>query len=205
MDRVTDSLAFNRRGIIGLLLLLPISAVLSFSKPLIVEDSFLDLAMDGLAWILFYIYVTFRLWATLYVGGRKNIELQTEGPYSITRNPLYLGSLCFALSMACFLKSVSLLLTILLIWIFYSKGVINAEEEYLARKFPEIFNRYRQETPRLLPIPSRYRNGSSIKVDLNALKFEAKRLWAAGLLPISAELLMHLRMAPWWPHWFWLP
>ncbi|MGO7726914.1 hypothetical protein ACC713_12320 [Rhizobium johnstonii] len=29
-----------------------------------------------------------RIWSTIYIGGRKNSALVTQGPYSITRNPL---------------------------------------------------------------------------------------------------------------------
>jgi len=33
-----------------------------------------------------------RCWASLYIGGRKNRELITDGPYKYTRNPLYFFS-----------------------------------------------------------------------------------------------------------------
>ncbi|MEI5682740.1 isoprenylcysteine carboxylmethyltransferase family protein [Mesorhizobium sp. CGMCC 1.15528] len=33
-----------------------------------------------------------RCWASLYIGGRKNRELITNGPYKYTRNPLYFFS-----------------------------------------------------------------------------------------------------------------
>ena len=38
----------------------------------------------------------FRLWAGLYIGGHKERELVTSGPYSCVRNSLYLGNLLTA-------------------------------------------------------------------------------------------------------------
>lgn len=49
----------------------------------------------GSAFII--ICVAGRCWASLYIGGRKNRELSTNGPYKYTRNPLYFfSSLGFA-------------------------------------------------------------------------------------------------------------
>ncbi len=40
-----------------------------------------------------FVAIAGRAWVLLYIGGRKNSELVTYGPYSITRNPLYVFSL----------------------------------------------------------------------------------------------------------------
>lgn len=42
--------------------------------------------------VLILICIGGRCWASLYVGGRKNRELVTTGPYAYTRNPLYFFS-----------------------------------------------------------------------------------------------------------------
>lgn len=200
-----DSWAYNNRGIIPLLLLLPVGIAVSFSDPIIAEESILDIAMDTIGWLLFGLYLTFRIWATLYVGGRKDKELQTEGPYSITRNPLYVGSFCFALSAILFFKSLSLLFVFCIAWTAYLRWVIKAEERFIEQKFGEEFKKYYSRTPRLFPSLAAYRSGDSIEVKLKAIRTEAKRLWLSALLPMGAELIMHLRMASWWPHWFRLP
>lgn len=41
---------------------------------------------------LVFICILGRLWSTLYIGSRKNQDLATRGPYSMTRNPLYFFS-----------------------------------------------------------------------------------------------------------------
>lgn len=205
MKTVGDSLAFRNRGRIGILLLFPVGMAVVFSNPTITKNTPLHFLLNTLAWLLFGTYIFFRVWATIYVGGRKDSALQTEGPYSITRNPLYFGSLCFGLSAACFLTSVSLVGTLAAVWFIYVRQVIKAEERFLESRFGETFRVYCRRTPRLIPSPSLYRSSDSLNVKLKALRIEGRRLLGAMLLPISAEIIMHLRAASWWPHWFRLP
>src|ERR1700759_5319222 len=89
---------FRLRGFVGGLVLLPALVLISLSTPIIPPDSPFDDVLESTGWILLALYVTCRLWATIYIGGRKDAQLQTTGIYSVTRNPLYLGSTCFALA-----------------------------------------------------------------------------------------------------------
>src|SRR5882757_9829477 len=107
---VTDSWIFTHRSLIGIACLAPVGLAVLFSRPWIGETAPLALALDFLGWLFFLAYLTMRIWSTLYVGGVKDKVLQTTGPYSITRNPLYVGGLCYALSITFLLKSVSLAL-----------------------------------------------------------------------------------------------
>lgn len=205
MATINDDPNFRRRGLIGSILLLPVGIALAFSKPVLPEESILDLLADLFGWFFFFLYLTFRLWATLYVGGRKDRELQTLGPYSITRNPLYFGSLCFALSAVFFFKSALLLFALCVVCGFYIEKVIKSEERHLESRFGEAFRAYCRRTPRLLPSPALYRSDDSVTIKMKAIGLEAKRLWLAALFPIAAEIIMRLRIAPWWPRWFHLP
>lgn len=197
MKRAVDSLMFRYRGLIGSVCLLPVAIVVVLSSPLVADGTVIDFAVDALGWVCFVLYVTFRLWAILYVGGRKERELQTQGPYSLTRNPLYFGGLCFALSTMFFFKSLSLLATTLFAAGVYSRWVITAEEHVLEGAFGEAFREYARTTPRLLPRFSRYHAPAWVEVNLRAIKGEARHLWLASLLPFSAEVLEHLRTAAW--------
>src|SRR5947207_2150332 len=64
---------------------------LLFERPL-PEGTTLDHVMDGCGWALAVAGIALRLWATLCIGGRKTHQLVDEGPYSLCRNPLYVGT-----------------------------------------------------------------------------------------------------------------
>ncbi|MGA8366368.1 MAG: isoprenylcysteine carboxylmethyltransferase family protein [Candidatus Acidiferrales bacterium] len=179
----TDSWAFRHRGLMGGVCLVPAALAAIFLPPAVADASPAAWLLDLLGWTLFLGYVSMRIWATVYIGGSKDVLLQTSGPYSITRNPLYLGGLCFALSAACFLKSVSVIALTFVAAGIYLRWVIPAEEKVLERIFGQAFVEYRSRTPRLIPRPSLYRSAPTVELNLRAFRTEAQRLWIASLVP----------------------
>jgi protein-S-isoprenylcysteine O-methyltransferase Ste14 len=202
---VTDSWIFTHRSLIGIACLAPAGLAVLFSRPWIAESSPWALVMDFAGWVLFLAYLGMRIWATLYVGGVKDKVLQTTGPYSITRNPLYVGGFCFALSIAFLLKSFSLAVLALIASAAYVRWVVPAEEEVLESIFGEVFREYKRRTPRMIPRPSLYTAAPTVEVRVRAMRTEAKRLFTASMMPILVFILLHFRNMPWWPHWFMLP
>jgi len=205
MRTLKDSKAFRFRGKIARALFAPALVAIIVSQPLVEKGSFADLALYAIGWLFFMLYIMFRMWATLYVGGRKDSELQTEGPYSMTRNPLYFGTFCMAMATACFFKSLFLVALIVISYVIYSRLVIKAEEGVLEDIFGSEFRKYCERTPRFVPSVSRYHSPESVTVKLIGLKTEAKRLWMSVLMPITAALVAYLRELPSWPHLFRLP
>lgn len=80
---------------------------------------------------------------------KKNEELTTTGPYSYTRNPLYLGSLILTLGFAISARSWWIGAGLVLIFLGIYLPVIYGEEVFLRERFPE-FAEYAQRVPRLL-------------------------------------------------------
>ena len=82
---------------------------------------------------------------------RKDSVLTTSGPYSWTRNPLYLGSFLLGLGFAVMSGSwiAAALIVIPALWIY--PHVIRREEAHLSRLFPDAFADYRSEVPRFIP------------------------------------------------------
>ncbi|TIP81472.1 MAG: isoprenylcysteine carboxylmethyltransferase family protein, partial [Mesorhizobium sp.] len=85
---------FNQRKRLLVVQALSIAAIgaLLFSRPGWNEASSLHEVVEMIGFVLILVCIFGRLWSILYVGGRKNSELAVRGPYSITRNPLYLFS-----------------------------------------------------------------------------------------------------------------
>ena len=81
---------------------------------------------------------------------QKNTRLATTGPYAFTRNPLYLGSLILAGGFAVAARNIWIALALLVLFIAVYVPVVQAEERFLQRTFPE-FTDYAQQVPRFLP------------------------------------------------------
>jgi protein-S-isoprenylcysteine O-methyltransferase Ste14 len=92
-----------------------------------------------------------RIWCSLYIAGRKNEALVVHGPYSITRNPLYLFSWLGAIGIT--LGSISVILPILVGcgFLLYYPFVISSEEEYLRARYGSEYEAYVNRVPRFLP------------------------------------------------------
>jgi protein-S-isoprenylcysteine O-methyltransferase Ste14 len=59
-------------------------ALLLFAKPFLSEGSKAHEFLELLGFVLVLICVVGRLWSILYVGGRKNDELVSMGPFSLS-------------------------------------------------------------------------------------------------------------------------
>lgn len=81
---------------------------------------------------------------------KKNEELAVSGPYSYTRNPLYLGSILIAIGFALAARSIWIWVLLLMLFVFIYVPVIGSEEAFLRSRFSD-FDSYSQRVPRLLP------------------------------------------------------
>jgi protein-S-isoprenylcysteine O-methyltransferase Ste14 len=81
----------NRRSMTTALVVC--AAVVSvLTRPAMTEGTWPEQLIDGVAWAMVGTGVALRLWATVFIGGQKNRQLVTTGPYRVVRHPLYLGS-----------------------------------------------------------------------------------------------------------------
>ncbi|MBW7909309.1 MAG: isoprenylcysteine carboxylmethyltransferase family protein [Kiritimatiellae bacterium] len=105
--------------------------------------------------ILVALAVVGRLWCSLYICGYKTNHLITEGPYSLSRNPLYVLSLIGAIGVGLTTETFTVPALIALSFAIYYPSVIRSEENILRARHPEEFARYSSEVPRFWPAPFR--------------------------------------------------
>ena len=196
---------FKWRGAAGILLLTPAATIAVLADPLVDPDSGVDLVIDAFAWVTFLAGMGLRFWATLYIGGRKGDVVVSEGPYSVCRHPLYVGSVLLVLSGALFLKSVVFAGGVALLAIAYFTFTVPAEEEHLQARVGEPYRRYCHQVNRLWPSFRHFQTPTRISVDVRSLYVECARASRWLWLPLFGEIIGHLRRAPWWPHLFTMP
>lgn len=108
-------------------------------------------ALEMLGFLLLIVAALGRVWSFAYIGGRKNRELCREGPYSLTRNPLYFFSFLGVAGAGLALQSLELFAASAGFFLCYYALVIRAEETRLERLFGARFSRYCAEVPRFWP------------------------------------------------------
>ncbi len=122
-----------------------------------VADPFMRDVMIMLGMLLIGTGAALRLWAGLYLGGHKERQLVTCGPYSCVRNPLYLGNIVAAAGIGLISGSPYVLTLTLTATTLVYLATIRQEEHKLQPLFGSDYNRYLQAAPPLLPHPAAVR------------------------------------------------
>lgn len=117
------------------------------------------LEMAGI--LMIFLGIIGRLWCTLYIGGRKSGEIVTGGPYSMTRNPLYVFSTLAAAGVGAQMGSIVITLGFALLCAFAFHIVILREEKHLSHLFGPEYAAYVARVPRFVPNISLYEEGNT--------------------------------------------
>jgi len=89
-----------------------------------------------------------RAWAAGHLA--KNQKLAQSGPYSFTRNPLYLGTLITALGLALAGRSIGLAALFMALFVLVYLPAIELEEQHLAEILPG-YAEFAKRVPLLIP------------------------------------------------------
>lgn len=104
-----------------------------------------------IGWILIAVGVIGRQWCIVFIGGRKNAELVTVGPYSISRNPLYLFSFIGGLGVMLVTETLLLPFAFCVLFATYYSVVMASEENTLRRIHGVAFDDYFRSVPQFWP------------------------------------------------------
>ncbi len=100
-----------------------------------------------------------RVWASGYLN--KGKVLATSGPYSWTRNPLYLGSFIMGLGFTVASASPWLIVLFLVLFVAVYLPVMKREERELTQAFGSNYSVYRDTVALFLPFSSPVRSPRS--------------------------------------------
>lgn len=131
------------------------AALTLFVGPAIGNEAHEVIEMAGVALVI--ACVAGRMWSILYIGGRKNSDLVTAGPYSMTRNPLYFFSTVGAAGVGLMLGSFVMAGALGLVAWLALGYTASREAGYLRSLFGTAYDDYARVTPMFWPKPSLYR------------------------------------------------
>lgn len=193
------------RSWVSMVIIAPFAIFAAFSTPSVREESVADFLLGAAGWACFFIGALFRWWATLYVGGKKDRELIVDGPYSVCRNPLYLGTFLLTLSIAFIIHSRTFAIGLLIATPLYLWVTVPWEEARLQKVFGKRYDEYRARVPKFIPTLSTFQSPPTIAVSMRGLwgefRIASRWIW----IPLLAEAFAHLRMESWWPDILRLP
>ena len=133
---------------------------------------------ETMRWIgagLIFVCISGRTWCSLYIGGRKTHELVTTGPYSVSRNPLYVFSIIGAIGIGAQFGAVSVaVLAGVCAWLVHIL-VVRQEERLLLAEHGEAYAKYLAEVPRFFPRFSLWKNVDVLEVRPHAVRADLRR------------------------------
>ncbi|MDD2520988.1 MAG: methyltransferase, partial [Kiritimatiellae bacterium] len=146
-----------------------------------------------------------RMWCSLYIAGYKDQVLITQGPYSMTRNPLYFFSAFGALSVGFCTETFTFPVLLLTVMILYYPLVVRKEERRLRERFGREFDDYAHRAPVFFPDFSLFSEPDTCVVKpvvyrrhmFSALWF----VWIVGLIEFAEGLKELGWMPSFWSFW----
>jgi len=125
--------------------------------------------IESIGLVLIFICIAGRTWCSFYIGSRKLHELVTTGPYSVSRNPLYVFSTIGAIgvgatfgSIACAAIAGGVVFGVFL-------RLARSEESALVEFHGEAFRHYCERVPRFWPRLSAWRDGETLTISQSAV------------------------------------
>jgi protein-S-isoprenylcysteine O-methyltransferase Ste14 len=135
-----------------------------------------------------------RIWASGHID--KTEQLATGGPYALTRNPLYVGSLLVGLGVAVAAASAGAALLVVAYFALFYPAVMREEAGFLRAKFGQAYDEWAAAVPMFVP---RLRPAGPRGSRFQWSRVARNREWRTALaIPVLAlALYARARWLPW--------
>ena len=193
---------FKYRGQIPVLLFLLVIPFIfktdysSFSQETIQKNNIISMIISFFG-VLIRFYTVGKTPAGTSGRNRKKqiaTKLNTQGVYSISRNPLYFGNYLIWLGISIYsLNTYFTILISVFFFIYYGK-IIKTEEKYLLNKFGNTFLKWKNKTPRFFPSFNYYKVGEYSFSLKTVLKREYSSILATIFSFFYIDSLINLKM-----------
>lgn len=120
--------------------------------------------VESIGLVAIVLSIVGRAWCSLYIGGRKKSEIVDRGPYSITRNPLYVFSYIGAFGIGAQSGSATIGAAFVLAAMLVFFMTVKREEAFLEREFGAVYAAYKARTPRFWPRFSLWRDEEQLTI-----------------------------------------
>jgi len=195
----------RRRVIVSRIFAIAVILLATFTAGSYKEGSLADIVLETFGLFLLTVCSMGRLWALLYIGGYKKLELITEGPYSMVRHPLYVFSLIGAIGIGFASENILVLAVMVIFYLLYYPLTIFVEEKKLTDKFGQAYLDYIKSTPRFLPKLSLYKSPPQVVVNTDIfLKSIAIGMWFIWIF-IVMDFIQALQQGGFIPVLLWVP
>lgn len=134
---------------------------------------------------------SFRTLSSGYI--KKNSSISMGGPYSITRNPLYVGNLLIGLGFVIVANRPILVPLFLILFGFIYHATIEEEEKNLRQRFGTEFSAYMASVPRFFPRFWQWKRGEEYFNWSLVIKHREHITWlgiGSGILLLTAKMIL---------------
>ncbi|HZP21567.1 MAG TPA: isoprenylcysteine carboxylmethyltransferase family protein [Bauldia sp.] len=162
-------------------------------------DDKIHIAVEWTGLLLILVCIAGRTWCSFYIGKHKIDSLITTGPYSVTRNPLYVFSVLGGLGFGAVFGSIVFALFSGAIVLAVFTAIARREEQLLELVHGEAYREYCARVPRFWPRLSGWRDEEQLTISTSAVYvtyFDS--LLFLGALPF-AEAVKWLHGTGWLP------
>ena len=153
------------------------------------DQSIIDFICEWSGYVLILVGLALRLWAILYISQLKTKQLIVNGPFSICRNPLYVGSFIITIGVCLSFENIVLLAAALFITIPIHVAVILAEENHLANIFGQAYEQYKRQVPRFWFRFSNFKTPELIQISPKAIHHVLFQSILILLVPALGDLI----------------